>query len=236
MRWTATLDYPELECDWELVALSQPGEYPLERGRLRSTAGLDIAPAEFDEHFVEEQVEHSTALHARVRARGSYLTGPLARYALNSERLSPVAREAAADAGLGGAVTNPFRSITVRAVEVLYAFDEALRIIQSYEEPERPAVDAEPRAGAGHGWTEAPRGTLYHSYRLDDAGVIVGARIVPPTSQNQRRMEEDLRAFVAEHAHLGDEELRMRCEQAIRNYDPCISCSTHFLRLEVDRE
>jgi coenzyme F420-reducing hydrogenase alpha subunit len=235
VRWASSLDFPELRCDWELVALSQPGDYPLERGRLRSTEGLDIGPAEFDEHFVEEQVEHSTALHARLRARGSYLTGPLARYALNSELLSPVAREAASEAGLGAAVDNPFRSIVVRAVEVLYAFDEALRIIASYEVPDRPAVEAEPRAGVGHGWTEAPRGTLYHSYRLDDDGRILAATIVPPTSQNQRRIEEDLYAFVTGHAHLPDEELRMRCEQAIRNYDPCISCSTHFLRLEVDR-
>ena len=235
VRWTATLDFPELECDWELVSLAQPAEYPLERGRLRSTEGLDISAAEFDEHFVEEQVEHSTALHARVRARGSYLTGPLARYALNSDQLSPLAREAAAEAGLGDSVGNPFRSIVVRAVEVLFAFDEALRIIESYEEPDRPAVEAEPRAGVGHGWTEAPRGTLYHSYRLDDEGRIAAALIVPPTSQNQRRMEEDLHDFVAGYTHLPDEELRMRCEQAIRNYDPCISCSTHFLRLEVDR-
>ena len=235
VRWTAALDFPELECDWELVSLAQPDEYPLERGRLRSTEGLDISAAEFDEHFVEEQVEHSTALHARVRARGSYLTGPLARYALNSPQLSPLARNAAAEAGLGDSVGNPFRSIVVRAVEVLFAFDEALRIIESYEEPDRPAVEAEPRAGVGHGWTEAPRGTLYHSYRLDDEGRITAATIVPPTSQNQRRMEEDLRDFVASYAHLPDEELRMRCEQAIRNYDPCISCSTHFLRLEVDR-
>ena len=236
VRWTASLDFPELECDWELVALSQPGEYPLERGRLSSSEGLDIAPAEFDEHFVEEQVEHSTALHARVRARGAYLTGPLARYGLNSDRLSPLAREAASDAGLGGVVTNPFRSIMVRAVEVLYAFDEALRIIESYEAPDPPAVETEPKAGTGHGWTEAPRGMLYLSYRLDEAGVITAATIVPPTSQNQRRMEEDLRAFVSAHAHLPDEELQMRCEQAIRNYDPCISCSTHFLRLEIDRK
>ena len=123
----------------------------------------------------------------------------------------------------------------MRAVEVLYAFDEALRLIESYEAPEQPAVEAAPRAGTGHGWTEAPRGMLLHSYTLDESGEITAATIVPPTSQNQRRMEEDLRAFVSSHAHLPDDELQMRCEQAIRNYDPCISCSTHFLRLEVDR-
>jgi coenzyme F420-reducing hydrogenase alpha subunit len=231
----AALEFPELEQDYEMVALSQPDRYAIEGGRLVSSAGLDIAASEYDEHFAEEHVEHSSALHSRLRERGSYLVGPLARYALGADLLSPVAREAAAAAGLSSAERNPFRSIVVRAVEILYAFDEALRIIAAYEEPDAPAIEVQPRAGSGCGWTEAPRGMLWHRYELDDAGAIVDARIVPPTSQNQRRIEEDLRTFVRANIDLPDEELRMRCEQAIRNYDPCISCATHFLRLEVDR-
>jgi coenzyme F420-reducing hydrogenase alpha subunit len=231
----AALDFPELEQEYEMVALAQPDRYAIEGGRLVSSAGLDIAPSEYDDHFAEEHVEHSSALHSRLRERGSYLVGPLARYALGADLLSPVAREAAAAAGLSSEERNPFRSIVVRAVEILYAFDEALRIIDAYEQPDTPAIDVEPRAGAGCGWTEAPRGMLWHRYELDDAGAIVDARIVPPTSQNQRRIEEDLRAFVRANIDLPDEELRLRCEQAIRNYDPCISCATHFLRLEVDR-
>jgi coenzyme F420-reducing hydrogenase alpha subunit len=235
VRWTSRLDIPELEADPEFVALSQPGEYPLERGRLVSSRGVDIAPGEYGEHFTEEHVPHSTALHSRLRERGSYLVGPLARYALCSPALSPLAREAAAEAGLGAVCRNPFQSIVVRSVEILFAFDEALRIIERYEEPDRPAVEVEPRAGTGCGWTEAPRGMLWHTYTIDAQGTILGCRIVPPTSQNQRTIEEDLHAVVRANLELEDEPLRLRCEQAIRNYDPCISCATHFLQLDVDR-
>jgi sulfhydrogenase subunit alpha len=235
VRWTAGLEFPELELDYELAALSQPGDYPLERGRLVSDGGLDIAPGEYEEHFIEEHVPHSNALHSRHREGGSYLVGPLARYALNSDRLSELAREAAREAGLPDVVRNPFQSIVVRAVEVLYAFDEAVRIIEDYEVPDRPAVDVEPRAATGCGWTEAPRGMLWHSYTLDEQGTIVDAKIVPPTSQNQRAIEEDLLGLVQRNVELEDEPLRLRCEQAIRNFDPCISCATHFLKLEVDR-
>ena len=88
----------------------------------------------------------------------------------------------------------------------------------------------------GHGATEAPRGLLYHRYEIDDDGTILDARIVPPTSQNQRAIEEDLRAVVERHVDLPDDELTLRCEQAIRNHDPCISCATHFLDLTVERD
>jgi sulfhydrogenase subunit alpha len=238
VRWTAGLDFPELERDYELVSLRSPleGEYPIDRGRIVSSKGIDVAAAEFDDTFEEEQVAHSTALHARVRARGSYLTGPMARFNLNRGRLSPLAAEAAREAGIGDGSLNPFRSIVVRAVEILYAFDEALRLIDAYERPDTPAVEFEPRAAVGHGVSEAPRGLLYHRYEITEAGEIASAWIVPPTSQNQRSIEEDLREFVAANTHLPDEELRHRCEQTIRNYDPCISCSTHFLTLEVERE
>jgi sulfhydrogenase subunit alpha len=235
VAWTGQLDFPDFERDVELVSLSEPGEYPIERGRLASNRGLDIAPSEFTEHVVEEHVEHSNALHARLRERGAYLAGPMARFELNSERLSPIAREAAREAGLETS-RNPFRSIVVRAVEILYALDEAIRLIDSYAEPDRPAVEVTPRAGVGHGWTEAPRGVLYHRYELDDEGKILDAKIVPPTSQNQKSIEEDLFGLVSQMIDSPEDELQLRCEQAIRNYDPCISCATHFLRIDVRRD
>jgi sulfhydrogenase subunit alpha len=237
VRWAAQLDFPEVERDVELVALADVGDdYPIERGTIVSDRGLDIAPADFDDHIVEEHVEHSNALHARMRERGSYLCGPLARYALASASLGATAAAAAREAGLDGPVRNPFRSIVVRGVELVEACDEALRIIAGYEEPDAPAVEVVRRAGIGHGATEAPRGLLYHRYEIDDAGTILAAKIVPPTSQNQLAIEEDLRAVVERHLDLPDEQLKLRCEQAIRNHDPCISCATHFLDLAVERD
>jgi sulfhydrogenase subunit alpha len=235
VRWTAGFDFPEREVECELVALSQQGEYAIERGRIRSDAGLDIAPEEYDGHFEEEHVERSTALHSRLRERGTYLCGPLARFALNHGELSPRARDAAREAGLETPCRDPFRSIVVRSVEIVHACDEALRLIEAYEEPDAPAVPVEPVAGSGFGVSEAPRGLLYHRYRLAADGTILDAKIVPPTSQNQLAIEGDLRGVVGRYADRDDDELRALCEQTIRNYDPCISCATHFLDLQVER-
>jgi sulfhydrogenase subunit alpha len=235
VRITSGFEFPDYEQDYELVALDEPGEYPIDRGRIASNRGLDIAVADYEEHFAEEHVEWSNALHSQIIARGSYLCGPLARFALAAGRLSPVARDAAREAGLEPTERNPFKSIVVRSVELVYAADEALRIIAEYEEPDAPAVEFEPRAGVGHGCTEAPRGILYHRYEIDDEGTILDAKIVPPTSQNQRTIEEDLRGVVERSLDMPDEELTIRCEQTIRNYDPCISCATHFLTLDVER-
>jgi coenzyme F420-reducing hydrogenase alpha subunit len=232
--WAGQLDFPDFERDVELVSLREDAEYPIDRGRLVSNRGLDIAPADFLDHVIEEHVAYSNALYARMKERGAYLAGPMARYELNFDRLSALAQQTALEAGLDKTSRNPFKSIVVRATEVLYALDEAIRIIDGYEEPDAPAVRVEPRAGRGHGWTEAPRGVLYHSYELDDEGKILRATIVPPTSQNQLSIEEDLLGIVREMIGGDEEKLRLRCEQTIRNYDPCISCATHFLRVDVE--
>ncbi len=236
VRWTAAFPFPQFERDYEFVALRHPDAYPIAEGRLASSEGLDIAVREYDDHFVEEQVEHSTALHSVIRERGSYLVGPLARYNLNFDKLSPLARQAASDAGLEPVCRNPFKSIIIRAVEVLYACDEALRMIDQYDMPDKPALEVSPREATGYGCTEAPRGILYHRYRVGDDGSILDAQIVPPTSQNQKTIEDDLRDLVSRQIDLPDDKLTWQCEQSIRNYDPCISCSTHFLTLDIDRE
>jgi coenzyme F420-reducing hydrogenase alpha subunit len=235
VTWTASLPCPDFEEDYHFVALRHPDEYAIERGRLATSGGLDLAPSEYEAHFVEEHVEHSTALHSSLRDGTRYLVGPLARYALNREKLSPLAREAADAAGLEPVCRNPFRSIVVRAVEIVYAVDEALRLLAAYEPPDPPAVEVRPRAGTGYGWTEAPRGLLWHRYAIDAEGTVLDAKIVPPTAQNQGRIEQSLHGFVACHLDLDDAELRLRCEQAVRAYDPCISCATHFLRLDIER-
>jgi coenzyme F420-reducing hydrogenase alpha subunit len=236
LRWVSTFDIPHFEQDYEFVALRHSSEYPFNEGRLVSNKGLDIAVRDYTEHFVEEHVAHSNALHSVLKGRGAYLVGPMARYSLNFDRLPPRIQQAARDANLPAVCRNPFQSIVVRAVETLYAVDEALRIIAAYEPPAQPRVDGEVREGSGFGCTEAPRGILFHRYRLNADGTIADATIVPPTSQNQKAIENDLRQFVEQHLQLPDDALTRKCEQAVRNYDPCISCATHFLRLQLDRE
>jgi coenzyme F420-reducing hydrogenase alpha subunit len=236
LRWVSTFDIPDLERDYDFVALRHGSEYPFNEGRLISNRGLDVAVRDFEEHIVEEHVPYSNALHATLEGHGAYLVGPMARYALNSDQLPPAVQQAAREAGLMPVCRNPFRSIIVRAVEVLYAVDEARRILAAYEPPE-PAASPLPvhlPSATGFGCTEAPRGMLFHRYRLDPGGTIADARIIPPTSQNQKSIERDLAQFVGEHLELSKPALTWKCEQAIRNYDPCISCATHFLKLDID--
>ena len=237
IRLFSGFPFPDYEDDYTFVALHHPGEYAIDRGRIRSNRGLDIAIPDFEEHFDEEHVQHSNALHGVDKGPHgpAYMVGPLARYALNYQQLTPLCQTMASEAGLGPVVRNPFKSLIVRAIEVLYSCQEALRLAEAYEEPAKPALEIVPRAGRGHGCTEAPRGLCYHRYDLDDDGRILTARIVPPTAQNQKIMEKDLRGVVQRNLELSDEKLKWRCEQAIRNYDPCISCATHFLKLTVER-
>jgi sulfhydrogenase subunit alpha len=236
VKLVSGFEFPDFEQDYEFVALSHPHEYPFCEGQIVSNRGLNIDASDYEGHFEEQQVEYSTALRSTLRGRGSYLVGPLARFNLNFDKLPAVAREAASAAGLSPVVKNPFRSIVVRAVEILFACVEAMRIVHEYEPPAQARLEVTPCAGAGQAVTEAPRGILYHRYALDKSGVILDAKIVAPTSQNQKRIEDDLREFVPRVVTRPLEEATWKCEQAIRNYDPCISCSTHFLRLNVERE
>ncbi|WP_432590347.1 nickel-dependent hydrogenase large subunit [Streptomyces sp. HD1123-B1] len=253
VRWVAGFDFPESVYDGPLLALQDPGRYAIDSGTpavMAAGTGPDATsvrtfPAEeFDQHVVERQVPHSTALVSELDGR-HYLTGSLARYAVSGRWLHPSALDAARSAGLGepsaGAVCrNPFRSIVVRAVEVVHALAEALRIVEAYEPPDRPHIEVPPRRATGCAATEAPRGLLYHRYALDADGNLTSARIVPPTAQNQAAIEDDLRRQLQSRLDVsgepaGQEELTDLCERAVRNHDPCISCSAHFLDLTVER-
>jgi coenzyme F420-reducing hydrogenase alpha subunit len=233
VNWVSGFDFPDVTSSYRFVALRQDGRYAIDGGRPGFSDGLDVTPQRFAELSVEEHVARSTALHARLDGR-SYLTGPLARYALNAPLLPEVVRNAARAAGLGEACVNPFQSIVVRALEMVFACDEALRLVAQYEPPVPAADVVVARAGVGTGVTEAPRGLLLHQYEIDADGNIVRARIMPPTSQNQLTIEEDLRRVVEGGLDLDDDDLRWRCEQAVRNHDPCISCAAHFLDLKVE--
>ncbi len=232
VRWVAGFEKPAFVQDYMFVALQGNGEYPFNEGWIASSQGLNIAAAEFERHFAETQVPYSNALQCTLKGQ-SYLAGPLARLRLNGDRLTPIAKQVLHETGLPLPLSNPFDGIVARAVEVLFAFEEALRLIDRYEPPASPTVSVTPRSGTGMACTEAPRGILYHRYVVDKDGVIREAKIVPPTSQNQRRIEEDLRSFLPGVLDLSNDEAARACERVIRCYDPCISCATHFLRLEV---
>jgi len=236
LEWMAQFSFPEFVRDYEFVALRHPSEYPVLGDRLVSNKGLDIEIREYDRNFAERQVPYSNALHSFVKGRGPYVCGPLARFNLNFENLSPLAKQAAISARIPVPCNNPFMSILVRAVEVIHAFDESIRIIEAYQPPARPFVEVTPRESIGFGCTEAPRGFLYHRYRLSESGIIEDAKIVPPTSQNQKSIEQDLFELAPRMMELSHESATLMAEQAIRNYDPCISCATHFLRLTIERE
>jgi len=235
VEFTAGLPFPEIEQDFEYVSVSHPDEYPFNEGRLVSNKGIDVPVSGWNDVFEEVHVARSNALQSKVRERGSYHCGPLARYTLNFEKLSPRVQQAASKAGLGPTCFNPFQSIVVRCLETLHSVEEALRLIEAYQAPARPDVPFEVKAGEGHGASEAPRGMLYHRYRLDDEGYILDAQICPPTAQSQMSIEDDLRRVLEASLDLPDDELQWRLEQTVRNYDPCISCATHFLKVEIDR-
>ncbi|RMH04751.1 MAG: Ni/Fe hydrogenase subunit alpha [Nitrospirae bacterium] len=234
VRWVARFDFPGPDQDYTVVSLRSPHEYPMNEGRIASNRGLDIEAAEFETYFQEEQVPYSHALHCTLDQE-SYLVGPLARLTLNTACLTPLARQALDDTGLSLPFTRASMGIVARAVEILLAIEEALDIIEHYDPPSEPSVPFTVQAGVGMAVTEAPRGMLYHRYVVQDDGTIQEAKIVPPTSQNQRRIEDDLRAFLPQVLHLSNAQAARSCERIIRSYDPCISCATHFLTLHIEQ-
>lgn len=236
LRFLASLNYPQLEMDYDFVALRNPSEVAMLDGRIATSRGLEIPVNQFTDHFTEVQVPHSTALHGHLRDGGTYLVGPLARLNLNWDIYPQAIKGFAEEIGFSIPCKNQFKSLIARGIETLYAVDHAIELIKSYEPPAEPAVEVKVRAGIGHGCTEAPRGILYHRYEIGPDGLVKSATIIPPTAQNQPQIEADLAAYAPRLLSLPQEEMTLRCEQLIRNYDPCISCATHFLRITVEKD
>lgn len=238
VRWAASLEYPDFEMEYDFVSISHPDEYPINEGTIISSSGLDIGMEVYEDHFVEEHIAHSNALHSgRIGSGGSYFVGPLARVNLNFDHLSPRSRDAAQEIGFTPPVYNPFRSLIARGIELVHAFEESLKIIDEYKkaQPCRTTPPLKLTPGMGAHATEAPRGLLYHRYQVNEEGLIASAKIVAPTSQNLKRIEDDLWLYAPGVLSLPLEEATLRCEQLVRSYDPCISCATHFLKLEIER-
>jgi coenzyme F420-reducing hydrogenase alpha subunit len=237
LELVSKFEFPDLELDYECVALKHPDEYPMNEGRIVSTSGLDIPAEEYEQHFQERHMPQSTALHSVMLPEDkSYLVGPLARLNLCFDQLTPAAKRAAEMCGVAWPSRNNFQSIAARAIEMIDAFEEAVAIVKDYNaEPVKSRIHFDPKPGSGCHATEAPRGLIFHRYSIGDDGLIAEAKIVPPTSQNQGQIENDLRAFVPRVVGFDDAVATQKCEHLIRNYDPCISCSTHFLDLRIER-
>lgn len=235
VEWTAGLDLPEDPQEFTSVSISHATEYPINEGRLISDHGLDIAFEEYFEHFKEHQVPHSTAFYSLMDGE-SYFLGPLARVNLNYHLLPDELKDIVAKTGVTFPSNNMFHNVLARAIECYYNVWESIRLLENYEKPVKPYVDYEVKPGKGMHCTEAPRGMIFHCFEVTEEGRVTSAFMIPPTSQNQARIEANLKSaverFGLEHS---DDELRELCEMIIRNYDPCISCSTHFLKLKVNR-
>jgi sulfhydrogenase subunit alpha len=236
VRWTAAFELPDFERDPLMLSMYDRELYALDTGRLITTEGIDIDPGDWDQAFSEQHVEHSTALQATSLDGKHHLVGPSARVVLAGGALHPLATEALeASGGVEVLRRNMFAAITARGIEMIHAIAEAIAIIEAYDPPADAWQPWEPRAGVASWSSEAPRGVLFHRYEVDEQGHVTKARIVPPTSQNQAFMEDDMRGYVASVLDLPEFEAAARLEALIRCYDPCISCATHFLNLEIER-
>ncbi len=234
VRWAATLPYPDLDVDYEFVALHHPGEYAVIEGEVWSSKSRKLSIADYEKGYIEQHVRHSNALHSHTVDGNPYLVGPLARLNLNHEQLMPAARKALKEAKVKLPLTNPYKSLLARAVELVNFFEEAVQLVKGYAPEGASHVELKLKAGEGAGATEAPRGLLYHRYKIDDRGLVRFARITPPTAQNLPRIEADLFAMAPKIVKLPEAEATLTAEHLVRAYDPCISCATHFLNLKVE--
>ncbi|MBS7645461.1 MAG: Ni/Fe hydrogenase subunit alpha [Candidatus Bathyarchaeia archaeon] len=231
VRLFSELDLPDFERNEEQIALTRGGEYPINEGTLKSTGGLEAGEDEYRRYIKEVQVDYSWAKHSIVEGRGSFMVGPLPRVNLNYRVLSDGAREAAEAAGFKPVVHRPFEALLARAIEVLNAVEQSILIIEDLPKGKAVREDAfKPRSGFGCAVVEAPRGLLYHAYKVNDKGLVEEADIVTPTAMNARNIEEDLKGYLPTIADLREEEMILRCEMLVRAYDPCISCSVHVHR------
>jgi len=228
--------YPDLVRKCEHVSLHDDNEYAVNDGRLVSTEGLDVPNWEYPQWLIERHVPGCNCKHAIVKGRDSFLVGPLARINNNFEQLSADAKAAAKEVGFTVPCFNPFMSIVARAIETVHAIDACIEIIDQLGEPKYEEPKYEVKAGEGYAVTEAPRGICCHGGRIDKDGVVQKWDVVAPTARNVYNLEKDFQEFVPKLLHLSDEELTLKCEIMVRNYDPCQSCATHSLKVRIHRE
>jgi len=225
-----SLPLPEFERETEFIALHKPGEYCLLDGEIASSDGGTWPIESYRSVTNEHLVDHSTAKHTR-HQRDSYMVGALARFNLNYDQLHPKAKAAAAALDIKPVCYNPYMNTVAQVVEIAHCTQHALDTIQELLDRgiahEAPAPTSH-MTGEGVGACEAPRGILFHNYRVED-GLVQGANCIIPTNQNLANIEADMRALVPQRLMESEQDLTMSLEMLVRAYDPCISCSTHVL-------
>jgi len=225
---------PAFNRDTEYIALVNPPKYAFFDGHIGSTDTDERVPVQEFERVVNEYVSpQSTAKWCKWH-RDSYAVGALARYNLNAEHLLPAAKEAAAAFGLEKGACNPYLNNVAQVVETVQCIERSVEIIDEILTDgltaERPKI--EPKAGEGAGGVEAPRGVLFHRYEFDKNGICQRANLCIPTNQNHANIQKDFESLVPQIIDQGQDNVRLLLEMLVRSYDPCVSCSTHFLDVE----
>ncbi|MCK4995080.1 MAG: Ni/Fe hydrogenase subunit alpha [Candidatus Omnitrophica bacterium] len=238
-----TLIFPQFERETEYVGLvNDSDEYPMLEGDLGSTDGLRMNKKDYRKITNEFIVSHSSAKHAKA-SRESYMVGALARVNLNFDKLHPKAKAVANAIGLKPITTNSFLNTAAQLVECVHSLEDSIRIIEELKVKgvdrsqeivvglnENGAIKV--KAGTGVGAVEVPRGILFHEYEVDKKGKIVNANCIIPTGQNCNNIEKDMQKLVPEVLDKKQEEITLLMEMLVRAYDPCISCSAHFLNVK----
>lgn len=234
-EYLANLNYPEYSLGEEVlfVSLIDGDNYPILKDEIYSSDGFVVSKDEFSDYFVEYELPYSNAKFCKRKDGRRYIVGPLARFNNCFEKLLDSVKQLALKHRVTPPVMNPYKSILVRMLEVIDCLERGRSVMERYRDITKPVVDYRVVAGVGTGISEAPRGVLWHRYRLNSDGLVEEADIVPPTSQNQYVMELDVRRCLAGKTEKESLEKVEEAEKLIRNYDPCISCATHFLRVEV---
>ncbi len=226
VKFFGSLEYPDLTRQCEHIAISDTKKYAINEGIMKSTNGLIAKGGDYRKFIEETQILYSNAKGSTVKGRGTFLVGPLARVNINFDKLSDNAKGVAGEIGFNTPRFNPFDSIIARSIEVVHAIDECIELINGLPLKEED-ISYSFSPGDGSALTEAPRGMLYHSYRINKDGLVESADIVPPTAHNVRNIERDLKELVLRFNDLSRDDLTLKCEMLIRAYDPCISCSVH---------
>ena len=231
-----TLKIPEFERKTEYISISDTSDYALYDGNIKSTDGWEIDDQDYLDKMKEKVVKYSTAKHCWVNGN-VFMVGALARFNNNYQKLTDNAKKYAEELVLKAPCYNTFMNNIAQFVEIVHSIDDSIRLIDEILEEgldeDKAMAEIKPKAGRGVGVVEAPRGLLIHDYTYNDKGRVEKANLIIPTGMNYANIEKDMHALVPSIIDKSEDEIKLACEMLIRAYDPCISCSTHFLKVKL---